>query len=81
MNSKDQYPEVSCERMVNKNKSTQKKWNDTLPVWIGETKRDSTIRCYPTNKSDTRKERYGHALISWLVVFGLVIELYTYITI
>ena len=24
MNSKDQYPEVSCERMVNKSKSTQK---------------------------------------------------------
>ena len=24
MNSKDQHPEVSCERMVNKNKSTQK---------------------------------------------------------
>ena len=25
MNDKDQHTEVSCERMVNKNKSTQKK--------------------------------------------------------
>jgi hypothetical protein len=28
---------------VNKNKSTQKKENDTLPIWFGETKRDCSV--------------------------------------
>lgn len=81
MNNKDQHTEVSCERMVNKNKSSQK--SEMIHYHYGLVRQREIVLFADIHPSNLTPEKEDIGPISRCAVIGylIIIILYTYLTI